>query len=435
MVSHAASGKAVALIGSGRLQRTVSPLVVFVALLALFEVGMRLPYALSVASDPAYGYAIQFHYFSIFPPQEVIGIGLLVLGLSLLALLFVGIIDGATYPTAEPYPFPRIPASLHLIAAFFFGAVVLAIMQVGPEVIKEELSGYRTEVADFGFAYALLKLGNFLHVIAALYLIRLHQGAGRFIDRIGFAGSILLLSLLSIVFSQRAILVSLGLEIVYLQIMLGTFRLAKLMRLGGIIFAVLLTISILRPGVTFENWSEAVVFGLEKVLQSRYFLDFLKIGSAMVWDAQAPWLGPVSVGFLFEPFMPDKVIFYKELGPIIADEVYFFPGSTGGVTSGGLLEARLSFGPIGGIAFFAFLFHLFLRGERALFMHRRRSLTLTMAILLVVSKFSLFVNSSLGAFAYQACLELALLMLVMGVLWTLAEFAPRRQAGASWIRS
>jgi hypothetical protein len=222
---------------------------------------------------------------------------------------------------------------------------------------------------------------------------------------------------------------------VYLQVMLGTFRIARMVRIGGLIFAVLLTISILRPGITFDDWSDAVVFGLEKVLQSRYFLDFLKIGSAMVWDAQAPWLGPVSIAFLFEPFMPDKVIFYKELGPIIADEVYFYPGVTGGVTSGGLLEAILSFGPIGGIAFFAFLFHLFLRGERALLTHRHRSLTLTMAILLVVSKFSLFVNSSLGAFAYQTCLELALLMLVMGALWILAEFAPRRDAGASWMRS
>ena len=76
------------------MQRTVSPLVVFVVLLAIFEVGLRLPYALSVASNPAYGYAIQFHFFSIFPPAEVVGIGLLVLGLSMLALLFVGIIDG-----------------------------------------------------------------------------------------------------------------------------------------------------------------------------------------------------------------------------------------------------------------------------------------------------------------------------------------------------
>lgn len=393
----------------------VSPLVVFLCLLAAFEFCARLPFVLYVLSAPETGIAIHTHFFSFQSPDEVIVLGLTITTMALVAGLFAAFISSPSVPQAwGPDDFPRIPATLYPVGLLFVGAAFVAIASLGVSALLADISGKRSELGDYGLTWLLLKLGNFCHLIAALFFVRMQQ-TGSVLDRIAFGVTVLALLVSTIVFSQRAILISFLLEIVYLQLLLGTFQMR---RLGSIALMVLLAgilISALRPGSASMSVGELLLFGVEKLLQSRYFLDFTKLGTTALWADGEPWMGPVIIGFVLEPFLGDQVIFYKEIGQIIARETYLYSASTG-VTPGALLEGVLSFGIAGGILTFGLIFFVFLRVERALFAGGPHSLWTTMVLLLILSKFSLLLNSSLGAFAFQFLLEFMMLLLAFTLM-------------------
>lgn len=391
----------------------LSPLIIFLVGLIAFEFLCRLPYAIHVMRTPEMGQTTQLHFFAASPPMSVIVMGMMLVGVVGLVSCFAGLSAGVRYdgPPKLGLEFPEVSSALYPIAVLFFAAAIGAVLSLGPEALIADISGKRAALGDHGGTWLMLRLAVFCHVILCLFYLRAHQ-TGQRRDWVGFAFALVLVILPAIVFSNRAILISVILEVIYLQILLGTFRLHRALRILAIIAPVLLLISILRPQAAFLSPGEAVLFGVEKILQSRYFFDFSKLGAVGLWAQEGPWLGPVSFGFLLEPFFGSQVIYYKELGPMIAREVYFYRGAHG-VTPGAFLEGYLSFGLLGGAVFFGLIVYGFLRLERSFIERQKASLAGIFFPLLVLSKFSLLLNSSLGAFVFQTGTEAVLLALIL----------------------
>lgn len=303
--------------------RTFSPLLLLMLGAFVFEYLVRLPYVLHVSRSPEMGNSAWINAFSSFPAAEIIFYGLTLTTLTLLVVLGSTLIAGA----AQPYEVSGsgcipIPSLLHVVAAFTIAAAGLAILSIGINALFDAFSSKRSELGERGLTWVLLKIAVFNHFIACLYFIRMSQTRSM-VDRIMFVATIIALILPALVFSQRSILIVFFLEIVYLQLLLGSFRVRRVAQIGLVVFATLLLVSILRPSVTFSSNFEAIAFGLEKIAQSRYFFDFTKLGNVYLWASDQNWLGPISVGFILEPFFGDDVLFYKEIGPLIAERVYF----------------------------------------------------------------------------------------------------------------
>ncbi|MFT6451362.1 MAG: hypothetical protein ACJA06_000844 [Halocynthiibacter sp.] len=391
----------------------LSPLTVFISALIAFEVFARLPYAIFIMNTPETGQLIHFHFFAARAPLNVIATGLTLAALAWLISCFAGLASGFHYdaPLDEGRAFPVVSSAIYPIALLFFIAAIAAVLSLGPEALIADISGKRAALSERGNTWILLRLAVFCHVILCLFYVRAHQ-TGQKRDWVGFAIALILVILPAIVFSARAILISVILEVIYLQVILGQFRLRRALRMLAIIAPVLVLISVLRPQAALLSPSETVVFGVEKILQSRYFFDFSKLGAVSLWAQENPWLGPVSFGFLLEPFLGPQVIYYKELGPMIAREVYFYRGIHG-VTPGAFLEGYLSFGLFGGTLFFGLIVYGFLRLERSLIQKSKPTLAALFFPLLILSKFGLLLNSSLGAFAFQTATEAIILAIIL----------------------
>lgn len=102
---------------------------------------------------------------------------------------------------------------------------------------------------------------------------------------------------------------------------------------------------------------------------------------------------------------------------MISSEVYLIR-RINGVTPGLLLESILSFGYLFGMMFFITIIHCARLLETLLFKSPTLSLASTIVPILVLSKFNLALNSSLGAYTFQLVLEgfmLALVLLLFGL--------------------
>ena len=396
----------------------ISPIVLFLTAIVMFELCLRLPYVLYVLSSPQLGYLSWMHFFSYHDPSSVVFVGLTVLLTTAAICYFFAMRIGMTYDTRTIImPDFHIPPIIYPIALVFIGAAFMSIMLLGVTNVAENLSGKRSEAGESFAIYAAIKAANFCHVIAIIFYVKINQN-GRLIDRLFFVMATIALVLPTIVFSQRAILIGFTLELLYIQMVFRTFNMRGVVRIALAIIPVLLLISLLRPSDTVGDISffEAVMASLEKVVSSRYFFDLSKLGSVILWYMETPWLGPIAINFLIEPFFPDSVLFYKEIGPILSDEVYHYR-TVNGVTPGALLEGILSFGILGGIIFFGVAFGLFLKVERKLLTSRRHLGTFWFFLMLMIlSKFGLLVNSSLGAFTFQIILETGFLVAVFSVI-------------------
>ena len=392
----------------------VSPIILFLGVLTMFELCVRLPYVLYVRFSPELGYTISLHFFSANSPDAVIFIGLTILLVTAGMCLFLAVKSGLFYKFQNlKVPRLHIPWIIYPISLVFIGAAFLSIFLLGVTNVLDNLSGKRSEAGESFLLYICVKMANFCHVIAIIFYVKNLQKSS-LIDRGLFLLATIALILPTIVFSQRAILIGFALELLYIQMIFKVFNLRGIFRIILTIIPVLLIISFLRPGNSAADFTffEALAASLEKVVSSRYFFDFTKLGTVTLWFMATPWLGPVSLNFLVEPFFPDSVYFYKEIGPIISDEAYHYRNKNG-VTPGALMEGILSFGILGGILFFGLLFFFFIKTERRLLMKKKTTSTFEFFLmLLILSKFSLLVNSSLGAFVFQTVLEAAFLSAV-----------------------
>lgn len=410
-------------------RNVISPLLVFLALLVVFELCVRLPYVIYAMDAPELGTDAIVHFFGLNTPSRVIWLGLSIVILATLATFLAFGILGSFHrmPLSRP-DFERVGWLIYPIGLMFLGVVVASVLSLGVEALAEDISGKRSEFGDRGMAWVMMRFAVFSHMIGAIFYIRMVQ-TGRMFDKAAFAISVLMVAVPAIVFSLRATIISFTLEILYLQLLFGTFQFRRFLRLAAVMLPALIAISALRPDAEFRSTFEAAMFGIEKAVQSRYFFDFAKIGTVMSWAETQPWVGPIVFGFVLEPFLGDQIIFYKEIGPMIAEQVYLYRGLTG-VTPGFLLESTLSFGVPLGILLFVVVMSLFLMIERRMLETRSPSLAGLLFRLLLVSKVSLLLNSSLGAFAFQLIVEGVMLFAVLGFLSLASGGLPNRLGAA-----
>lgn len=410
------------------MHKVISP--VFLLLLGTlsFEFFVRFPYVVGSLNSQNMGALRHSHFFSIYPPASVMVFGMTLVFFALVVVLFAGLLTRPVYQVSDQaMSLPKVSSRVYIIGAGMVLAFVLTVLLVGPQILLEAFSSKRSELGDRGLLWVLLKVCVFSHLVACMFYIRMVQTKSRF-DMMWFWLMLLILTLTTLIFSQRAILVTFALEFIYLQIILGTFKLRRNMLMLGLLVIVLVMISALRTRGEFQSIWDGGLAGLEAIVRSRYFFDFAKLGVVMQWADSVSWLGPISIGFLFEPFMADQVVFYKEIGPMISSEVYLHRHKSG-VTPGGYLESLLSFGVVGGVFFFMVILIILLRIEAFLFKARVESLGVFLLVLMVVSKNSLFLNSSLGAYAFQVVLEGALLLACLPFLqsWRTQKPSPLHQ--------
>lgn len=396
-----------------------SPILLFVLLLFLFELFVRLPFVLYIEANPHLNRKSHLGFFSDFNPQSVIFTGVMLLACAFVVVSIAVISNKWGKYNALNFSIPKIPFVISIAALVLSALSLNMISQLSAEVAYLEdldISGKRSGFSDSFSLYMTLRFSLFNHIVIALAYVRAVQTRGIF-SWICFIIPALIFMMTMAFISHRALLFVFVLEIVYFQILLKQLNMRRVLTLGLALVTLILVITVLRTNREYSSLLEALVGGIEKVIESRFFFDFTKIGVGYLWSTEINWIGPVSISFLFEPFFNSDIVFYKDLGKILSREAYNIHYETG-VTSGGYLEALLSFGIIGGGLFFGGIFYIFLLFEKHLF-EKRGSFVLKVYTIMVLSKVVLFLNSSFGAFCFQLVSESLLFMLIV---WPLIGF-------------
>lgn len=389
-----------------------SPILLFILMLFGIELFLRLPYVLNVQANPYLNRKADLSYFSDFNSGTVIFTGLMLLACAFVVVSITAFFNkGMNYSTIE-IPIPKIPIFISIIALILSGVSLYMISQVTADIGYTDdfdISGKRS-FSDDRFLYAILKLSMFNHIVIALAYVRSVQTKGVF-AWICFIIPTLVFGLTLTFISHRALLFVFVLEILYFQILLKRLNLRRLMIVAIALIIVLLTITVLRTNQEHANLFEAFGAGISKALESRIFFDFTKLGVGYLWSTEINWLGPVSISFLFEPFFNTDIVFYRDLGKILARDGYNIHVDSG-ITPGGYLEALLSFGVIGGGIFLGLIVYIFLFFERRLF-EKNSAFVFKAYSVMVLSKVALFLNSSFGAFCFQLVVESLLFMVII----------------------
>lgn len=391
-----------------------SPVFLFLILLIGVEFFVRLPFVLLTLNAPSSGHVDQLHFFSIYRANDVITLGMMLVSIALVVVLATSLVTPARIRAPATRDIPNVPASIYLICLVVWSASAMAILSLGVDALLTSFSSKRADLGERGVLWVLVKIGNFNHILILLLYLR-YLKYGRRTDQIFMAISFLALAALSTVFSQRALLISLVLGLLYVSVLYGKLRWRTILVAVLSVAVVVLLISAFRPGTQLETASEVAQEGMRRAMRARYFFDFAKLGTVLHWADGEPWLGPAVIGFIFEPFVGQQVTFYKEIGPMISDQVYLYRGKNG-VTPGLLLESILSFGYVFGFLFFGFVIQVFRWIEWRLFSPSTTTLIGTMVPIVILSKLSLALNSSLGAFAFQLVLEMIMLVAALFVM-------------------
>ncbi len=395
-----------------RISQVRSPILIFLFLLFIFELFVRLPYVLSTQANPNLNRKAYISFFSDFNSETVIFAGAMLLLCAFVVILITSFLfKGGKYNSIN-LSIPRIPIFISIIALILSGVSLYMISQLTADVVyldDLDLSGKRS-FSDSISLYMILRLSMFNHIIIALAYVRAVQTRGIF-AWLCFIIPALIFVLTMTFISHRALLFVFVLEIIYFQILLRKLNFRRIMTIAVAMVILLLIITVLRTNKEYSNLLEAAGGGILKVLESRFFLDFTKLGVGYLWSTEVNWVGPVSISFLFEPFFNNDVLFYKDLGKILSREAYNIHFETG-VTPGGYLEALLSFGVIGGAFFFGGLIYLFLFFERRLF-ENKATFVVKVYSVMVLAKIVLFLNSSFGAFCFQLLSETLLFILII----------------------
>lgn len=406
-----------------------SPIVLFILLLFLFELFFRLPYVLNTQANPHLNRKADLAFFSDFNSGTVVFTGLMLLACAFVVTSITVYFSKKGKYSALDFSLPKIPILISLIALILSGLSLYMISQLTADVayIDElDLSGKRS-FSDSPTLYAILRLSMFNHIVIALAYVRAIQTRGIFSWICFLIPALIFLMTLTFI-SHRALLFVFVLEIVYFQILLKQINLRRILTISTGLLILILIITVMRTNQEYSNLLEAFGAAISKVIESRFFFDFTKLGVGYLWSTEINWIGPVSISFFFEPFFNTDVIFYKDLGKILSRDAYNIHLETG-VTPGGYLESVLSFGVIGGGLFFGGLFYILLFFERRLF-EKNSSFVLKVYTIMILSKIPLFLNSSFGAFCFQLLSESLLFMVI---IWPIIGLR-YRQSGTSYQR-
>lgn len=391
-------------------KRKYTPIMWFLMALCAFEFFIRLPYMIWLADNPYVNFGVRFQYFGRYDPWDVIFSGTTI---TLLALLAAYLAHSLVPHTPLRREFRAKLSGFGWPVYGMIGAVavsaVLGIYLLGFQEISQNISAKRDlDSLELGFlVYLMLKVSLFSHAVAALcYMAFLGSGQKKYILLFGFASIVTVV--VSVIFSQRALLFTLGFEIIYITYLYRGLNLRKLVLYALPFAVVLIGIGALRAlGSGNADLGEAVLIGFDKVMSSRYFFNIGKLGAVYEWQLSAGAIDFLSLNFIAEVFGNEEVIFFKDVGRIVSTEVFGLASS--GVTLGLVSESVLSFGLFFGLLFcFAFFFLAFL-GERSILQERQFS----MVIFFALAKVPILLNTSLGSFLYQTILETILLLMII----------------------
>lgn len=403
-----------------------APTFFFLIFLVGIELCVRLPFVITTMNSPASGQVDRLHFFSIYDQGSVMMLGLLLVSIAFVIILTTNLMTPVRIKVPLHQDIPNVPASLYLVCVLVTGATLWAISSLGAEALLTSFSSKRADLGDRGLVWLLVKIGNFNHMLILMLYLR-YLKYGQRLDQFMMVVSFLALAALSMVFSQRALLVSLVLGLFYVALLYGKLRLRTVLTAVLSVALVVTLISAFRPGTAFGSNTEILQEGLRRALMARYFFDFAKLGTVLHWADAQSWLGPIVIGFVLEPFFGNDVLFYKEIGPMLSDQVYMYRFDNG-VTPGLLLESILSFGYVVGFLFFGAVIQTFRVIEARFFQHRGNSLLGVLLPVLLLSKFSLVLNSSLGAFAFQVVLDGTMLLAALFLMRVLSVRQTTRPA-------
>ncbi len=399
------------------MRQTVSPIPVFFAAVCLFEFAFRLPYSIFMLSDPIENADIIFRMFGGQDPQKSIFVGIVCL-VSFCFIFSIVSFSGFKVPNYGRYRADEIDIGrpVYFLVAFVFLAALASAGTIGVVEILSDVSKKRQEVSAIGVTWILVKISLFAHIVACMAYVRFSL-TGKRLDLLFFILACLSVVITSIVFSQRATIFVLLFELIFVQLFIGNFSLGRSLKFIFLSLTCVLTIGFLRPSASDASFLASALSNFERLLSVRYFMDFSKIGTVFSWSFDQPWLGLVNISFLGKPFADFLTMFYKDIGPFLASSVYIIDAKTG-VTPGFALESLLSFGFVGGLSFFGLVIYIFARVEFRFFSSKIEPIA-KWFLLLILGKFPLLINSSLGAFSFQLAIEslfLASIFLIIGML-------------------
>lgn len=395
--------------------KRITPVLWLVLLLCAFELAVRLPYLIWAKSNAYIGYATRFVFFSVYNPDSVILDGTLITIMVLIVAFIAQRLVVADF-TSRPQPVRLLNLgwAAYGMAFFTLVSVFFCLQQLGFQAIQENISAKRDlDSIEAGFLlYLFLKISLFNHVVATLFYMQ-YLGTRRLLHLGLFLFFAATTALVSVIFSQRAMLFVLAFEIIYVTYLYGELNVRKLLSFVVPFGLILVSIGILRSAASDGlPLGEAILFGLDKVMTSRYFFHLSKMGCVYEWQTFNGLIDFLSFNFVLEPFNPEKIIFFKDVGPLIGREIFGHTNS--GVTLGFVSEYILSFGAALGSFFIFITFMLIFRLERFVLSRKH----LPVLVFFALAKMPILFNTSLGSYLYQVVIETAMLLpIVAGLTW------------------
>jgi hypothetical protein len=386
-----------------------STLLVLIIMMYALEL-FRVPFLLLASVTNGYT-AVQLHtFFSDFDEIEVVKTGMTVttLAFAIFVLAFLMLNDWQLRTVANEKQLVNVKVNpvvwllvlVPLVATFF------AVQSIGFQEVSEDFSSKRSMDQTDGFilTYIYFRLSLMGHIAGAVMLyLYLSTKANAYILAFIFLTTTFFIA--AIIFSQRQIILVCFLEYyLVLQFMGKVSRVTKIWA-GISCFLIIFALTVFRGASNNMSTNEQLNLFLSKVEGSRYFLDFTRHGTVLLWLEQSN----IKLNLILTPvwnyMWSASDIGAKEIGYIIASNVYWM-ANPGGVTTGAVLDSIISFGFVGGSFFiFTFAYLFFFMEKRAI------SGAFSITSIVFVGKSLIFLNSSFDSFVFAFSIELPLALL------------------------
>ena len=364
-----------------------SLIIQFFLLLLIFEIGLKIPYGLSSKGS--------FYFPNGVRSSEIYYMVWLLNLLSLTSVILI----------MYPKKIIKIKIQSNKVNYLILDLMLLAfplicLFLLFKKINLLEFVSKKQSITDI-YTYVYLKGSFFSLLSAAYFLIRINSNLARSNIKhlflfMCFLSSCIVVALTSFIFSQRAVILVLMLQILIVNFMFhkkissGTI----LLFLSGLVFV--LFISALRAKIETDVVSRLY----EKIMQTRFFIDTFR--QIEVMESKIDYN---LFNFLFTNTYQD-LIDNKALGKILGVDIFMMGNS--GVTPGLIGELYLSFPII--VAFALTSLILLVACNVEYYIYKMAYLRIYKSIVLstILSNFVIALNSSLGSALWQIILNISI---------------------------
>jgi hypothetical protein len=383
-----------------------STLLLLLMMMYILEV-FRVPFLLLASVTNGYT-AVQLHtFFSDFNEMQVVRIGMTITTLAFsvfcLAYLAQNRWKFRTTVVQKSAVFLNINPLIWLLVLVPIVATYLAIQAIGFQEINEDFSSKRDfdQAGGTILTYAYFRLSLMGHIVGAL-LLYFYISTRKHVYLIACVVLTLIFLVAAIVFSQRQIILICFLEYYLVMQRMGKVSATTKIWAGISCFVIIFALTVFRGTSSNLSTNEQLSLFLGKIEGSRYFLDFTRHGTIMLWIDQSNLQLNLILTPLWNFLWGTANIGAKEIGYLVASNVYWM-ANPGGVTTGAVLDSIISFGFTGGSIFIFIFAYLFFYTEKKL-MHGSFSIILVVFL----GKVLIFLNSSFDSFVFAFLIELPL---------------------------